>query len=415
MAVVYNNLAPRRVYYQMSTTNKSFLNMHYYLKDKGIKNNKFMLILLDPDLAGVDPFDKRLNTFMKQKILREVMSNYWYFLREVVRLPDQGSVGGGAKFELHRGNLAFNFCSTLNLNIFYDAPRQVGFKTTSALCRYLWLFNFGTSSSEMAFLNKRMDDSKLNLQRLKDIRSALPSYLQMDTKYDNEGKKVKVPNTVETIQHPVNNNKIKTVPSARNKVAAASLLRGRTIPIIWADEYGFIPFNNIIYTNTVPAFKTASLNAKRNGAPYGMLITTTPGMLTTEEGMEAYLLKESATKFNENWYDMSYQQIMEIVDANTNSNFVYIRYTYQQLGRDEQWFRSICIEMRKDWPTIRREILLEWSTSSENSPFSKEDLEIVKSLVKQPINTILLLNKYEFNIYEQINLRNPPIIGVTRR
>lgn len=235
MAVMYNNTAQRKVFYQMSTTNKSFLNMHYYLKDKGIQNNKFMLTLLDPDLAGVDPFDKRLNTFTKQKILRECMANYWYFLREVIRLPDQGSVGNGAKFELHRGNLAFNFCSMLNLNIFYDAPRQVGFKTTSALCRYLWLFNFGTSNSEMSFLNKRMDDSKLNLQRFKDIRDCLPSYLQMATQYDRQGKKIKAPNTVETLQHPTNNNKIRTVPSARNKVAAASLLRGRTIPIIWAN------------------------------------------------------------------------------------------------------------------------------------------------------------------------------------
>lgn len=143
-----------------------------------------------------------------------------------------------------------------------------------------------------------------------------------------------------------------------------------------------------------------------------MLITTTPGMLTTDEGLEAYYLKESATKFNEMWYDMPYQQLMELINANTNSNFVYIRYTYQQLGRDEQWFRDICIEMRKDWPSIRREILLEWSTSAENSPFSKEDLEVVKSLIKQPIKTVMLLNKYEFNIYEQINLKYPPIIGI---
>ena len=66
MAVVYNNNSQRHVYYQMSTRNRSFLEMHYFLKDKGIKNNKFMLVLLDKDLAGIDPFDKRLNTFMKQ-------------------------------------------------------------------------------------------------------------------------------------------------------------------------------------------------------------------------------------------------------------------------------------------------------------------------------------------------------------
>lgn len=412
MAVIYN-APPRKIYYQLSTNNQSFLNMHYYLKERGIENNKFMLTLLDPDLAGIDPFDKTLNTFMKQKVLREVMSNYWYFIREVVRIPDSGgTVGQGLKYELHRGNMALNYCVMANINIFYDAPRQVGYKTTSVVCRYLWLLNFGTSNSEIVLMNKKLEDSKLNLQRLKDIRSSLPSYLQMDQQYARDGKKIKAPNTVETLYHPVNGNKIKTAPSARNKVAAASLLRGRTISNLWWDEYGFIPYNKIIYTNTMPAFKTASLNAKRNNSPYGIIITTTPGMLTTEEGKEAFELKNDCTNFNEGWYDMSYNAVMDIINTNTNSNFVYIRYTYQQLGRDENWFKSICIEMRKDWSSIRREILLEWSNTSENSPFSKEDLEIVKTLIKQPLYTIFLLNKYEFNIYEKVNLKNPPLIGV---
>lgn len=413
MAIMYGNPTRKVISYQLSTNNQSFLNMHYYLRDKGVENNRFMLTLLDPDLAGVDPFDKNLNTFMKQKILREVMSNYWYFIREIVRIPDAGgTVGQGLKYELHRGNMALNYCIMSNINSFYDAPRQIGYKTTSVICRYLWLLNFGTSNSEIVLMNKKLEDSKINLQRLKDIRSSLPSYLQMDQQYARDGKKIKAPNTVETLYHPVNGNKVKTAPSARNKVAAASLLRGRTISILWWDEYGFIPYNKIIYTNTMPAFKTAALNAKNNNSPYGIIITTTPGMLTTEEGKEAFELKESCTKFNEGWYDMSYNDVMEIISSNTNSNFVYIRYTYQQLGRDENWFRDICIEMRKDWAAIRREILLEWSVTSENSPFSKEDLEIVKTLIKQPLYTIFLMKKYEFNIYERINLKNPPLIGV---
>ena len=69
-----------QVFYQMSTTNKSFLNMHYILKSLGLKNNKFMLSLLDPDLAGINPYDPHLNAVMKGKILREVMNNYWYFI-----------------------------------------------------------------------------------------------------------------------------------------------------------------------------------------------------------------------------------------------------------------------------------------------------------------------------------------------
>lgn len=70
--------APRTVYYtQFSTKNKSFLVMHKYLESIGIKNNKFMLALIDPDLDGINPHDPSLNAVYKAKIHRECMSNYW--------------------------------------------------------------------------------------------------------------------------------------------------------------------------------------------------------------------------------------------------------------------------------------------------------------------------------------------------
>lgn len=119
MGIINNirNVTTRTIYYQMSTTNTSFLEMHYYLRDKGIKNNKFFLILYDKDLAGVDPFDPNLTPIMKQKILRECMSNFWYFIREVVRIKDEGgAAGSGKRYKLHRGNLALNFGFICNWN-----------------------------------------------------------------------------------------------------------------------------------------------------------------------------------------------------------------------------------------------------------------------------------------------------------
>lgn len=68
----------RPIFIHKTTKNKSFLDMHNYLKAVGIKNNAFMLTLLDSDLAGVDPYDPKLNVRMKMKILRECICNYWY-------------------------------------------------------------------------------------------------------------------------------------------------------------------------------------------------------------------------------------------------------------------------------------------------------------------------------------------------
>ena len=48
------------IYYQMNTKNESFIFMHRYLKARGIRNNRFHLLLYDQDLANVDPYDPNL-------------------------------------------------------------------------------------------------------------------------------------------------------------------------------------------------------------------------------------------------------------------------------------------------------------------------------------------------------------------
>ena len=69
MAVAYAQ-TQRVVYYHHSTSNKSFIDMALYLKDKGVQHYEFMLLLLDADLAGVDPHNPNLPTVIKTKILR---------------------------------------------------------------------------------------------------------------------------------------------------------------------------------------------------------------------------------------------------------------------------------------------------------------------------------------------------------
>ena len=404
----------QQVTFHLETTNQSFVDMHHILRDKGIQNNKFFLVLYDRDLLGVDPRDPNLSLMLKQKITRECIVNYWYFLREVVRIPDQGgSVTSGARYKLHRGNLAMNFLFTQNYNMYVELPRQ-HFKTMSALCRYLWVFNFGATNSEIMFIHKNHDGSKENLSRVKRLREALPSYLQMSSIVDAQGKQLKVPNTVETLQHPINYNKIKTLPSARNKALANGLGRGCTMPLHYYDEHAFIMHNKIIYAAATPAYKTASMNAKRNGSPYGILITTTPGDLQTDEGMYSYDIRNAATPWSEMYYDFSTAQLEELRESNTNSSFFHVKYTYLQLGSGEQYFKEMVVDLNKDWESIRREVLLEWSRTASNCPFKHEDLDIISQFCREPIRTILFgrASQYQFHVYEDVDLRYPPIVGV---
>ena len=278
---------------------------------------------------------------------------------------------------------------------------------------YLWVFNFGTTNSEIAFFNKKHEDSKLNLRRFKDIREALPDYLRMDAVIGRDGSKLKAKNNAESVEHVSNGNKIITKAGARNKAGADGLGRGCTLPSIWFDEYAFILYNSIIFAAAAPAFATAAQNAKKNNAPHGILITTTPGDMTTEEGQDAFRTKENATKFEEEFYDLSYQEIMEIQNLNDSSTFMYAKFTYQQLGSGTEYFKRMIKELKKDWAKIRREILLVWSNSSDNSPFTKRDLDMVKTKIRQPIYSIMLNRLYKMNIYKRVDLRrHPPIIGV---
>lgn len=402
------------VYIHKETTNQSFMDMHYYLKQRGNKNNAFFLVLHDRGLAGVDPRDPSLPLAMKQRVFRECVLNYWYFLREVVRIPSQGGTGAGNRYKLHRGNLAMNFLFVMNYNQFVEMPRQHG-KTVGALCRYLWCYLFGTTNSEIMFLHKDHSGSKKNLRDLKTYRDALPSYLQMTGAATTpDGKKLRVPNTVETITNPINKNRIVTFASARSEAYADNLGRGCTQPLQYYDEFGFMPFNSTVYTAATPAFSKASENAKANGAPYGILITTTPGDIVTSSGEFAYMTRNNATPWNENYYDISFEDLEGLRNSNKKSTFFLVSFTYQQLGSGEDYFEKMCKELQQDWPKIRREVMLEWSSGVSNCAFNTQDLDIIESHCREPIRTMLFGRylQYQFLIYKELDLRYPPIIGV---
>lgn len=332
-------------------------------------------------------------------------------------VPEEGgAIGSGKRYELSRGNLAMNYMFVYNINQFVEFPRQHG-KTISALCWYLWVFNFGATNTRIIFANKKHDDSKANLRTMKNLRAALPEYLKMEAVIGPDGKQVRVPNTAETLQNPINRNLITTLPGARTPALAEGAGRGATVAIQYYDEFAFLPYNDIVYTAAAPAFSKASENAAKNGAPYGMLITTTPGDLTTREGQFANRVRTNATDWDERFYDLSYEQLKALIDSNPDSNFMHIRYTYQMLGNGTAYFDRMVKDLQKDWVKIRREVLLEWAKTADNSPFNREDLDIIGAQVKEEPRSVLRFGKagqFVMKFWDTIPINSmyPPIIGV---
>ena len=225
----------RKLYYDLNTKNASFVKLSKILKDLGISNNKFHLAIYDKDLIGVDPYDPDLSLEMKSKILNEVKHNYWYFIREVVRIP----VAGGVKtYEIHRGNLAISWCLLNNIKAIIELPRQ-NYKSISIAIFYLWVFSFGTVNSEMMLMNKKFEDSKTNLKRIREIRDKLPDYLQIIHSRDKC-------NLTEQVSE-INRNTLIAKSTANDEASADGCGRGCTQPCQWYDEFAFLKYNEIIF------------------------------------------------------------------------------------------------------------------------------------------------------------------------
>ena len=128
----YNILMP---IYDFKTKNKSFIKVHEQLKLLGIKNNAFHLILLNPLLQGVDPHDPNITAQQIMMVIQECKLNMFYYLREVVRIEEQG--GRLVQFRLDRGTLAAMYHFHNNINFYLMKPRQTG-KTVGINAMLSW-------------------------------------------------------------------------------------------------------------------------------------------------------------------------------------------------------------------------------------------------------------------------------------
>lgn len=391
------------------TRNISFLQVVVDLRKVGVENNMFFLRLYDESLQRVNPFSENLTEEQMIRILNECMINPWYFLRECVRIPDQG--GNGVPYQLHRANLAATFCFLLGIDHYLVIPRQKG-KTQSTLSIIDWAFLFGTTESEIALLNKRGDDANKNLDRLKKQRDLLPDYMQQKISYDDDGKELKERNNVRSLVNPGNGNSIITKPSANSVDAAEGIGRGATQPIQYFDEPEWTPHIKTIVEAAGPAFITASNNAKRNGAVYCRIFTSTPGDQDSPEGQESAQIIAQTCRWTEKFYDWTQEDITEYIEKNSGNGIVYIEYSYTQLGEGEEWFNAQCRVLNGNEVKIKREILLKRMRGSVNSPFEPEELDALTDLRGVILEEIFINKLFPLILYQKLKKDRIYMVGV---
>ena len=390
--------------YDFDTSNKSFIDVHEQLKLLGIKNNAFHLLLLNPALKGVDPYDENLSPQMIMMIIQECQLNIFYFLREVVRIPEQGA--GPVPFKLDRGTLAALFCFANDINFYLIKPRQTG-KSVGICAMLAWAFKFGITNGQFMFAGNQEKTPKENLKKMKTYISSLPSYLaKMGTQSkDSSGRTVRKTNNIKSYIEPVTNNAAMVAGCAISEQAAEEIGRGDSHVFEFFDEAEFTSYIETIVQVSGMAFNTASQNAFKNGGHACRIFASTPGDLSDKKKCQSALkIVDDALKWDEKFYDEyddDIQGLKDLLWKKSKYRVIYIEYTYKQLGYGEDWFRWACGQVGGNVSKIRREILLQRFSGNSMSPFTEQDIIEITENKEKPVYVQTVGKIYDLRFYQK--------------
>lgn len=361
------------------TSNKSFLRLSLVLKSMGVKNHAFPLALLNPELKGVNPHSTNLTVEQMLLIAQECYNNFWYFIREVVRIPTDG--GDAVPFQANRGNVAtyysyFNHSLTALL-----MPRQCG-KSIALDVLSTYLLNIRLKNSKIILLTKDDTLRSANLERLKDMIGELPFYLKQNSKRD-------ISNTEEITVKSLGNNIIGLLPSKSQK-QALNLGRGHTSANVFIDEIAFLYNIRISLPALLAATTAARDSAKKINSPYGTIVATTAGKKDDVDGKFAYDLFYGSTVWDERLYDcLNEEDYRDVVTSNNSTGLFRVNcsFSHRQIGKTDQWLVEKMKENASTGADAERDYLCKWTSGSVSSPISPKDADRIRASQKDPIYT----------------------------
>lgn len=378
-------------YYIQNTTNRSFVKMHVLLERMGVKNNTFFLSLLQPELDGVDPFAEHLSSELIAKIVVECKLNPWYYFREVVRVPSQG--GAPIPFHLNRANLALLWLFFSGLSVYLVQPRQTG-KTMSTQALVSWLSYIGAEHYNIAMYTITNTLREENVARLRDIRDALPPYLiHKNNKLDTTNK--------QAMAYAARTTKYITYVCQPDIMAATKIGRGSTAAFTHLDECEYFDNLDITYPSMYSSITTAMKQARANGLPAGVIMTTTTGLLDSKPCQYCIKQISKCMQFTESMYDSKNQtDLHELVKNNSTSKMVYVQYSHRQLGYTDEWLRETARESGSTRDKVLRDYLCVRTSGVDNAVIPIHLLEKIRASEQDPVHVETVDNRYVFRWYE---------------
>lgn len=354
----------------LSTKNRSFVNLAILLKKMGVRNHMFMLALVNPSLQGIDPHDPNLDMETKGLITAEIKINPWYWFREVLRIPAQA--GGKAVFlEANRANISLFWSFFNHVMYILIQPRQTG-KSVSTDSLMTYLMRAGCENTTINLLTLNDTLRRNNIKRLKDIVEELPPYLQMKSALD--------PNNGEEVGVTLFGNRYLTHVAQNSEKQALLMGRGLSSAILHCDEGPFQRYIAVALRAALAAGGAAIDQAKAANAPYGTIITTTAGKKDDKDGRYIYNLLSEAAIWSERFYDTKDQtELHALVRSNSSGRVLRIHGTFdhRQLGKTDEWLRSKLEEALQEGLDANRDYFNIWTNGGITSPFKPEIAEVI--------------------------------------
>lgn len=373
------------LYYDMTTANTTFYQMHILLKKLGIKNNRAHLLLFDRELLGVDPFDPYLSQDMRARVYTECRRNIFYYFREVYRYPAKVETEPATRFALHLGNLVYLWLNAQCFNTYIELPRQTG-KTFVVFGAQGYDYDIGSTGATIvsmhyirAFAIKNKNESVIR------PLNSLPKYLRLHaaTKKTVKGETVLVDNEelnesdADKMLNVCTGTTHRTVVPGNTESQAYKAGRGLSPEFIGIDEVNFIKEIAIVLTSIIYAFKTASDIARRQGRRYGITLLSTPGDLNTKNGQYMHnIIYNEMCEWHHRLFDKDRAALHKYL-AQSKRAFFRIKYDYDDLGLNQNWLEEQ-IANNGIGKGFRTDVMLQWEFDSSDSPY---DPEAVKRLV----------------------------------
>lgn len=137
------------------------------------------------------------------------------------------------------------------------------------------------------------------------------------------------------------------------------------------------------------------------------------GNLDTQPVRDMNEFRELMAVFTEKFYDMKYEEAKSYINVHARNGFVYIEYSYKQIGMGQEYYRDVCKVLNWDKMKIKREVLLQRVRGTTNSPFDPEDLDRINAQRAQGnVEEHIICGDYLLRVYKKLDPDTTYLMGV---